>query len=112
MLPAAITAVSIGKVQEKTRPIEKPIRECSLTAKEYWSFLYIHTNALMFRNLRLQEIDPFASGVTIDDNLLTAQFLPYGGIYYLPDCMFNYRQTENSTFHLRSQYQNLCWAAS
>ena len=90
----------------KTRPIEKPIRECSLTAKEYWSFLYIHTNALMFRNLRLQEIDPFASGVTIDDNLLTAQFLPYGGIYYLPDCMFNYRQTENSTFHLRSQYQN------
>ena len=63
----------------KTRPIEKPIRECSLTAKEYWSFLYIHTNALMFRNLRLQEIDPFASGVTIDDNLLTAQFLPYGG---------------------------------
>ena len=90
----------------KTQPIEKPIRECSLTAKEYWSFLYIHTNALMFRNLRLQGIDPFASGVTIDDNLLTAQFLPYGSIYYLPDCMFNYRQTENSTFHLRSQYQN------
>ena len=55
----------------KTQPIEKPIRECSLTAKEYWSFLYIHTNALMFRNLRLQEIDPFASGVTIDDNLLS-----------------------------------------
>lgn len=90
----------------KTKPIEKPIRECGLTAREYWSFLYIHTNALMFRNLGLQGIDPYASGVTIDDNMLTAQFLPYGGIYYLPDCMFDYRQTEGSTFHLRSPYQN------
>ena len=33
-------------------------------------------------------------------------FLPYGGVYYLPDCMFNYRQTEGSTFHQRSPYQN------
>lgn len=90
----------------ETRPIEKPIRECGLTAKEYWSFLYVHTNAMMFRNLRHQGIDPYASRVTIDDNMLTAQFLPYGGVYYLPDCMFNYRQTEGSTFHLRSQYQN------
>ena len=31
----------------KTQPIEKPLRECSLTAKEYWSFLYVHTNAMM-----------------------------------------------------------------
>ena len=61
---------------------------------------------MMFRNLRQQGIDPYASRVTIDDNMLTAQFLPYGGVYYLPDCMFNYRQTEGSTFHLRSQYQN------
>ena len=90
----------------KTRPIEKPIRECALTAKEYWSFFYIHTNALMFRNLGLQGIDPYASGVPVNDNLLTFQFLPYGGIYYLPDCMFNYRQVEGSTFHRRSQYQN------
>ncbi len=44
--------------------------------------------------------------MTIDDNLLTAQFFALWGVYYLPDCMFNYRQTENSTFHLRSQYQN------
>ena len=29
----------------KTVPIERPIRECSLTAEEYWSFLYVHTNA-------------------------------------------------------------------
>ena len=90
----------------KTKPIEKPIRACSLTAKEYWSFFYIHTNALMFRNLGLQGIDPYASGVPINDNLLTFQFLPYGGIYYLPDCMFNYRQVEGSTYHRRSPYQN------
>ena len=90
----------------KIHPIEKPLQECALTAKEYWSFLYIHTNAMMFRNLQLQGIDPYKSGVTIDDNMLTAQFLPYGGVYYLPDCMFNYRQTEGSTFHLRSRYQN------
>ena len=90
----------------KTKPIEKPIRECSLTAKEYWSFFYIHTNALMFRNMGLQGIDPYTSGVPINDNLLTFQFLPYGGIYYLPDCMFNYRQIEGSTYHRRSPYQN------
>lgn len=90
----------------KTVPIEKPIRACSLTAKEYWSFLYIHTNALMFRNVGLQGIDPYTSGVTIDDNLLTFQFLPYGDIYYLPDCMFNYRQSDTGTFHQRSPYQN------
>ena len=90
----------------KTKPIEKPIRACSLTAKEYWSFFYIHTNALMFRNLGLQGIDPYTSGVPINDNLLTFQFLPYGGIYYLPDCMFNYRQVEGSTYHRRSPYQN------
>lgn len=77
-----------------------------LDGKRVLSFLYVHTNAMMFRNLRQQGIDPYASRVTIDDNMLTAQFLPYGGVYYLPDCMFNYRQTEGSTFHLRSQYQN------
>lgn len=60
----------------------------------------------MFRNLGLQGIDPYASGVPINDNLLTFQFLPYGGIYYLPDCMFNYRQVEGSTYHRRSPYQN------
>lgn len=90
----------------KTEPIEKPIRECSLTAKEYWSFFYIHTNAMMFRNIGLQGIDPYTSGVQIIDNMLTYQFLPYGGIYYLPDCMFNYRQMEDSTYHRRSEYQN------
>lgn len=82
----------------KTQPIEKPIRECALTAKEYWSFFYIHTNAMMFRNIGLQGIDPYTSGIQIIDNLLTYQFLPYGGVYYIPDCMFNYRQTEDSTF--------------
>ena len=92
----------------ETRPIEKPIRECGLTAKEYWSFLYVHTNAMMFRNLRQQGIDPYASRVTIDDNMLTAQFLPYGGVYYLPDCMFNYRQTEGSTFICAVSTRTLC----
>ena len=90
----------------ETKPIEKPIRECALTAKEYWSFFYIHTNAMMFRNIGLQGIDPYTSGIQIIDNLLTYQFLPYGGVYYIPDCMFNYRQTEDSTFHRRSVYQN------
>lgn len=90
----------------KTQPIEKPIRECSLTAREYWSFFYIHTNAMMLRNIGLQGIDPYTSGVQIIDNMLTYQFLPYGGIYYLPDCMFNYRQMEDSTYHRRSVYQN------
>ena len=82
----------------ETKPIEKPIRECALTAKEYWSFFYIHTNAMMFRNIGLQGIDPYTSGIQIIDNLLTYQFLPYGGVYYIPDCMFNYRQTEDSSF--------------
>ncbi len=79
---------------------------CALTAKEYWSFFYIHTNAMMFRNIGLRGIDPYTSGIQIIDNLLTYQFLPYGGVYYIPDCMFNYRQTEDSTFHRRSVYQN------
>lgn len=90
----------------ETRPIERPIRECSLTAEEYWSFLYIHTNALMLRNIGLQGIDPYTSGIPIIDNPLTFQFLPYGDIYYLPDCMFNYRQMGDSTYHRRSPYQN------
>ena len=90
----------------KTQPIEKPLRACSLTAKEYWSFLYVHTNAMMFRNVGLQGIDPYTSGVQIIDNMLTFQFLPYGGVYYLPDCMFHYRQIEGSTYHRRSVYQN------
>ena len=90
----------------RTQPIEKPVRECALTAREYWSFFYIHTNAMMFRNVGLQGIDPYTSGVQIIDNLLTFQFLPYGGVYYLPDCMFNYRQIEGSTYHRRSVYQN------
>ena len=55
----------------ETKPIEKPIRECALTAKEYWSFFYIHTNAMMFRNIGLQGIDPYTSGIQIIDNLLT-----------------------------------------
>ena len=90
----------------ETRPIERPIRECSLTAGEYWSFLYIHTNALMLRNVGLQGIDPYTSGIPIIDNPLTFQFLPYGDIYYLPDCMFHYRQMGDSTYHRRSPYQN------
>jgi len=83
----------------ETRPIEKPLRACGLTAQEYWSFLYVSTDALLFRNLRLQGIDPFDTPLTMDDNFLTFQMLQYGGLYYLPDCMFYYRQVPNSTWH-------------
>ena len=47
---------------------------------------------MLLRNIGLQGIDPYKSGIPIIDNPLTFQFLPYGDIYYLPDCMFNYRQ--------------------
>ena len=61
---------------------------------------------MMFRNIGLQGIDPYTSGIQIIDNLLTYQFLPYGGVYYIPDCTVNYRKTEDSTFHRRSGTQN------
>ena len=61
---------------------------------------------MIFRNIGLQGIDPYTRGIQIIDNLLTYQFLTYGGVYYIPDCMFNYRQPYDSTFHRRSVYQN------
>ena len=72
--------------------------------------MYIHTNALMFRNLRLQEIDPFASGVTIDDNLLTAQFFAlWRNLTICQIVCLTIARQKTAPFTCAASTKTLCW---
>ncbi len=86
MWPAATTVATIGKAPAG-HSHRKACPGVRADGQRDWSF-YIHTNAMMFRNVGLQGIDPYPAVC----RSLTISLPICSCLNYLPDCMFNYHQ--------------------
>ena len=74
----------------------------TLSAKNYWRYLYYHISTFVFRNVFLGKELSF-NPKCFDDNYITFVFLKYGDIHYLNKVTSCYRQTDNSVWNEATQ---------
>ncbi len=75
-----------------------------ITKKIYWAYLWIHADALLFRNIFLDKEDKINKDF-FDDNLIACYFIKYGDMIYIPDKMVAYRQITNSSWNKRNEFE-------
>lgn len=92
-----------GKKEELCRIADYPVK---IRKEVYWSHLWIHADALLFRNVYKGKEDRINKDF-FDDNIITCYFIKYGDILYIPDGMVVYRQISNSSWNMRDDLQKL-----
>ncbi len=68
--------------------------EESYTLKKYWPNTYLHTDTILFRREAISAVPVNLPEDVFNDNGITFLFLHKGKIYYLPEAMAVYRQTD------------------
>ncbi len=81
-------------------------KEHKYSLEQYWKLLFLQANALMFRNIYLQHPPAGALARNFDDNNITFWLFQYGKMYYLPECMGAYMQSEASSWNRMSELQH------
>ena len=81
-------------------------KEHKYSLEQYWKLLFLQANALMFRNIYAQHTPEGALARNFDDNNITFWLFKYGKMYYLPECMGAYMQSEGSSWNKMSELQH------
>ncbi len=81
-------------------------KEHKYSLSQYWKLMFLQANALMFRNIYAQHTPEGALARNFDDNNITFWLFQYGKMYYLPECMGAYRQSEDSSWNKMSALQH------
>lgn len=81
-------------------------KEHKYSLEQYWKLLFLQANALMFRNIYAQHTPQGALARNFDDNNITFWLFQYGKMYYLPQCMGAYMQSEGSSWNKMSELQH------
>lgn len=70
---------------------------------------YIHSGAILFKNIfDDQKISELKKCKNFDDNLITIYMLQFGGLYYINEVLYSYRQSKQSIWNSASALeQNL-----
>ena len=77
-----------------------------LSNRSYWSFCWLHSNTFLFKNVyKNSELIEYINSDFFDDNLITAYFIKYGKVIYMPDIMAAYRQIQESSWNNRNEVQ-------
>lgn len=71
------------------------IPEKKYKLKYYWKNLYFHTDTVLFRSKYIEKLPYDLISETFNDDLITFCFLQFGSIFYVRDCMVDYRQNQN-----------------
>ena len=82
-----------------TVPLCRAKRERKIGFPEYWKLMFLQSGALMFRKGDISDLDSGKLKYDYDDNLITFRQFMRGKMYYLPECMALYRQTEGSSWN-------------
>lgn len=80
----------------------KLIRQGKYSPKKYWRNYYYHTNTILFRSKYIKEL-PIDLDIVrdhFDDNIITFCFIKYGPLYFLRDCMVDYRKKEDGLWEI------------
>lgn len=75
-----------------------------MSNKKYWSYLWLHADTFLFRNVYRGKED-IINHEFFDDNLITCYFIKYGDVIYIPDEMVVYRQIPGSSWNKRTELQ-------
>jgi glycosyltransferase involved in cell wall biosynthesis len=86
---------------------DSSLQEGKLTAKEYWKRYYIHTDTLLIRSSVINQLPLKLLENNFNDNLITFSVIQFGDIYYLPEPMAVYLQTEHGIWTYGDRANNL-----
>lgn len=77
-----------------------------MSNKSYWAFWWLHANTFLFRNVyKNEKLLESINSEFFDDNLITAYFIKFGKVIYMPDIMVAYRQIQDSSWNNRSEIE-------
>lgn len=86
--------------EQRKEPVNPYTKEFKVKGRTYWrDVMYFHSDTVMFRNVFTDSLMEDIPSDFFDDNIIVFALLKYGGIYYLPELMANYRQVENSSWN-------------
>ena len=83
----------------RRKPLCSARRERKISLKDYWTQMFLQSDAFMFRNIYREHEPKGRLKSLFDDNNITFWFLRYGKIYYLPEAMAAYRQVGGSSWN-------------
>ena len=81
----------------------KLVRTGKYYPKEYWRDLYFHTNTILFRSNYIKELPLDIVTDFFDDNIITFCFIKHGPLYFLRDCMADYRKNNEGLWPLEKE---------
>lgn len=77
----------------KQRYLDANISEGKYTAYEYWKKYYVSAETMLFRSSIIDKLNIELLDKQYNDNMITLSALQFGKLYYIPQCMYVYRQT-------------------
>lgn len=80
----------------------KLVRQGKYYPKKYWRNDYFHTDTILFRSKYIKELPIDLNIVSnfFDDNFITFCFIKYGPLYFLRDCMADYRKKDDGLWDI------------
>lgn len=82
-------------------------KEGKYTLQKYWNSAYFHTDTILFRSNHIKDLKYDIIEEAFNDNLITYSFLQFGKIYFIRDCMCDYRQNEQGIWVGEKEYISL-----
>ena len=91
----------------ETSPAMNLSAEENNTNKYYWLRNSCQFSTFMFKNVFCEDRSLYSrlDNILFDDNIISLFFIQFGGVYMIPDIMFNYMQFENSSWNRRSDVE-------
>ena len=83
----------------------KLVKQGKYSPKKYCRNYYFHTNTILFRSKYIKEL-PLDLDIVMDffdDNVITFCFINYGPLYFLRDCMADYRKKDDGLWDLERE---------
>lgn len=82
------------------------IAEGKYDLKSYWDKYYISAETILFRSSIINKFDNILLEKQFNDNMITYIAMQFGYLYYIPSCMYIYRQTGDGVWTTGNQITN------
>ncbi|MCR5119590.1 MAG: glycosyltransferase [Lachnospiraceae bacterium] len=90
----------------RTAPLCRAKKERKISFSEYWKLMFLQSGALMFRKGDISDLEKGTIRYDYDDNLISFRQFMRGKMYYIPECMASYRQSEGSSWNSMDELQH------
>lgn len=97
----SLVACAFGYQLERPGGIERPhLPREGFSVEEYVRGVYIHSGAFVFRNVFSRDrVEFLKKSEAFDDNVITLYALQFGGVVYVDEPVYGYRQSDGSIWN-------------